>query len=59
MPFYVVSGIRDVPKLLNALAGADASDEEIRLLLSNFLSNVPPLEKARVIFFKLDDKILE
>ncbi len=46
---YVVQGVREVPKLLNALAGGNAPDHEIRPLLDLVLDNAASLDKARAL----------
>ncbi|MGB8510021.1 MAG: hypothetical protein WCD76_16705 [Pyrinomonadaceae bacterium] len=57
--FYVVQGIRDVPKLLTALANATAKDAmEIRALLDLVLDNAASLERARAILLGQDEQPL-
>jgi hypothetical protein len=46
---YVMQGVRDVPRLLNALAGGNATDHEIRPLLDLVLDNSALLDKARAL----------
>jgi len=46
---YVVQGVREVPKLLNALADGNASDQEIRPLLDIVLDNASSLDKVRAL----------
>jgi len=46
---YVMQGVREVPRLLNALAGGNASDAEVRHLLDLTLDNAASLEKARAL----------
>ena len=46
---YVMQGVREVPKLLNALAGGNATDHEIRPLLDLVLDNADSLDKARAL----------
>lgn len=53
--FYIVQGIRDVPKLLTALAGMSARDSEIRSLLNNVLENAAALTRARAILLGEDE----
>jgi hypothetical protein len=47
---YVMQGVREVPRLLNALAGGNASDREVRVLLDLVLDNAASLDKARALF---------
>ena len=46
---YVMKGVREVPRLLNALAGGNATDHEIRPLLDLVLDNAAALDKARAL----------
>ena len=46
---YVMQGVREVPRLLNALAGGNASDREVRVLLDLVLDNSASLDKARTL----------
>ena len=46
---YVMKGVREVPRLLNALAGGNATDHEIRPLLDLVLDNAAALDKARTL----------
>ncbi len=46
---YVMQGVREVPRLLNALAGGNASDREVRMLLDLVLGNASSLDKARAL----------
>jgi hypothetical protein len=55
---YVVQGVREVPRLLNALAGGNATDHEIRPLLDLVLDNAASLDKARAIMHGLEDQPL-
>ena len=57
--FYVVQGVREVPKLLTALARHSAPDAQVRALLNDVLNNVPSLERARAILLGPDDKVLQ
>ncbi|MCA1594528.1 MAG: hypothetical protein LC754_18250 [Acidobacteria bacterium] len=53
---YVVQGIRDVPKLLTALANASTKDDaDVHKLLHVVLDNAASLEKARAILLGLDN----
>jgi len=53
---YVVQGVREVPKLLNALAGSSATDGEIRSLLDLALDNASSLDKARALLAGTDEQ---
>jgi hypothetical protein len=44
---YVMQGLLDVPRLLNALASDETSEEETRAILDAVLGNVASLERAR------------
>jgi hypothetical protein len=46
---YVMQGVREVPKLLNALAGSQTTAREIRLLLDVVLEHGASLDKARAL----------
>ena len=46
---YVMKGVREVPRLLNALAGGNATDHEIRPPLDLVLDNAAALDKARAL----------
>ncbi len=56
--FYVVQGIRDVPKLMTALArgGTHDFDTDARNLLDIVLNNSSSLERARAIMHGHDDQ---
>lgn len=57
--FYVVQGIRDVPKFLTAVANATPQDAaEVRNLLNVILDNAALLERARMILLGQDDQHL-
>ena len=56
--FYVVQGLREVPKLLAALTRHSAPDGELRALLNDVLNNVPSLERARAMLADPDDKVI-
>ena len=56
--FYVVQGVREVPKLLTALARHSAPDAQVRALLDEVLNNVPSLERARAMLVKPDDHVI-
>ena len=53
---YVVQGVREVPRLLNALAGGNAPDHEIRPLLELVLDNAALLDKARLLMLGGDEQ---
>ncbi len=55
--FYVVQGIRDVPKLMSALAraGTNEFDADARNLLDIVLNNCSSLERARAILHNNSD----
>jgi hypothetical protein len=55
---YVMKGVREVPRLLNALAGGNATDHEIRPLLDLVLDNAALLDKARVLMLGAEDQPL-
>jgi hypothetical protein len=46
---YVMQGVREVPKLLNALAGGHTSARDIRQLLDLVLEHGASLDKARAL----------
>jgi hypothetical protein len=46
---YVMQGVREVPKLLNALAGSHTADKEVRKLLDLVLDHGASLDKARAL----------
>jgi hypothetical protein len=56
--FYVVQGIREVPKLLTALARTSTPAAKIHEILGAVLDNASALEKARALLLGLDDKIV-
>jgi hypothetical protein len=47
--FYFVQGVREVPRLLNALTQRTLPDVRIRALLDAAVENAPLLEKARIL----------
>jgi hypothetical protein len=47
--FYVMQGVREVPRLLNALASRNATEEEIRVLLDLVLDNAASFDRARTL----------
>jgi hypothetical protein len=46
---YIMNGVREVPRLLNALASDNVSQEETRVVLKIILDNAPSLERARML----------
>jgi hypothetical protein len=56
--FYVVQGVREVPKLLTALARHNAPDKQVRALLGDVLNNVPSLERARAMLLDPDAPVV-
>ena len=46
---YIMQGVREVPRLLNALASDNTPEEEMRDILKTVLSNAESLERARAI----------
>lgn len=44
---YVMQGVRDVPRLLNALAGRNTTDREVMELLDLVLQHAASFDKAR------------
>lgn len=56
--FYVMQGLRDVPKLLNALGRARKPASETLGLLSDVLDNASSLTRARAMLLGLDDQLL-
>lgn len=53
---YVTRGVREVPKLLNALAASNTSDKETRTLLDLVLDNASSLDKARALLLGADEQ---
>ena len=56
--FYVVQGVREVPKLLAVLARDDAPAERVRELLAAVLENSSQLDRARAILEGQNDPIV-
>lgn len=57
--FYIVQGIREVPKLLASLARTGTPDAKIQEMLSVVLDNASSLEKARALLLNPnDDKVV-
>jgi hypothetical protein len=46
---YVMQGVREVPRLLNALASINTPEDETRNILKLVLDNVVLLERARAM----------
>lgn len=53
---YVMQGVREVPKLLNALASGNAPAGETLKLLGVVLEGASSLDRARVALLGQDDK---
>ncbi len=53
---YVVQGIRDVPKLVNALTRGNKPDSQVLLALLSVLDNAQALDRAKTILLGLEDK---
>ena len=51
---YVMQGVREVPRLLNALASGNAPDEETRELLGVVLEAAASLDRARAMLASQD-----
>ncbi|PYS83288.1 MAG: hypothetical protein DMF67_09575 [Acidobacteria bacterium] len=56
---YVMQGLREVPKLLNALASSNTPDGETRDILDLVLVNAASLERARTLLLGLDDQVAD
>lgn len=52
---YIMQGVREVPKLLNALASSNTSDAETRDILSLVLEGSDSLARAHAILLGLDE----
>ena len=52
---YVMQGVREVPRILNALASSNASDAEAREILNLVLDNAASLERARALLLGIDE----
>jgi hypothetical protein len=46
---YVLNGVREVPRLLNALASDNVAPEDTRIVLKTVLVNADSLERARML----------
>jgi hypothetical protein len=56
---YVMQGVREVPKFLNALASGNTPDAEARDLLNLVLEGASSLERARALLLGLSDEAAE
>ena len=56
--FYVVQGVREVPKFLAVLAREDAPAERVRELLGAVLENSSQLDRARAMLLRRDDPLV-
>jgi len=56
---YVMQGVREVPKLLNALASDNTPDGEARDILNVVLDNAASLERARALLLGQDEQGIE
>jgi len=52
---YIMQGVREVPKLLNALASRNTSDAEARDILNLVLEGAASLERARALLLGIDE----
>jgi len=52
---YIMQGVREVPKLLNALASSNTPDTETRDILSLVLEGADSLARAHAILLGLDE----
>ena len=52
---YVMQGVREVPKLLNALASSNTSDAEARDILNLVLEGAASVERARALLLGIDE----
>ena len=52
---YVMQGVREVPKLLNALASKNTSDAEARDILNLVLDGAASVERARLLLLGIDE----
>ena len=55
---YVMQGLRDVPKLMQALGRSKKPAAETLALLREVLENISSLEKARAMLLDPDDKVV-
>ena len=56
--FYVMQGLRDVPKLMHALGRSRKPTAETLALLTEVLENASSLDKARAMLLGPDDKVV-
>jgi hypothetical protein len=56
--FYVMRGLRDVPKLMHALGRSKKPAAETLALLTEVLENASSLDKARAMLLGGDDKVV-
>jgi hypothetical protein len=56
--FYVMQGLRDVPKLMNALGRARKPAAETLVLLKDVLENASSLGRAHAMMLGLDDPVV-
>lgn len=56
--FYVMQGLREVPKLMQALGRSKKPASETLALLREVLENAPSLDKARAMLSDPEDKVL-
>jgi hypothetical protein len=52
---YVMQGVREVPKLLNALGSKNTPDAETRDILNLVLDGAASLERARLLLLGIDE----
>jgi hypothetical protein len=52
---YVMQGVREVPRLLNALASSNTSDAGARDILNLVLEGAASLERARALLLREDE----
>jgi hypothetical protein len=56
--FYVLQGLREVPKLMHALGKSKKPAAETLALLTEVLENASSLDKARVMLLGPDEKVV-
>jgi len=56
--FYVMQGLRDVPKFMQALGRSKKPAAETLALLIEVLDNVASLDKARTMLLNPDEKVV-
>jgi hypothetical protein len=52
---YIMQGVREVPRLLNALASKNTPDAETRDILNLVLDGAASLERARLLLLGIDE----